>query len=308
MFGADHKIQHDKVFKNNLYVLYIIIAAISWGCISLVSRPQGNLGLSAMQVSVVRLFCTTIFMALGFFKLDKNFLKLDTRMLPLFMLAGANYLGLTFFYLSSIRENNSASVAAMLLYTCPIWLIVISRMVFKEKITLGKVIALVGTMGGCAMLLLTQEISISMKGLIFGVASGVCQALYSVFAKLLSKGASVETNTFYTFLFATVFSILFISPIEIKNVITAEPVKCVLLFVVLVIGMTIMPYMLYTIGISKVSIGYAGIICILEPVTSTIVGIVAFGDLINKWGVMGIVIVIMSLVLIEFEDSQRVAA
>lgn len=294
--------------KNNPHLLFIIVAAVSWGCIGLATRPLGALGLSSMQTTVVRLICTTLLMALLLLMRDRALFQIDIRKLPLFMLAGANFFGLTFFYLSAIRENNSASVAAMLLYTNPVWLTIFSRILFKEKITPVKIAALTGAMGGCALLLLTQEVSISLAGLIFGLLSGVSQALYSVFGKLLSKDNQAETNTFYTFLFATVVSLFFISPQEIHTVLGAQPLKCTALFAVLVIGMTIMPYTVYIAGLKKVPVGTAGIICILEPVVASIAGFLAFQDPINQWGVLGIVIVVLSLVLIEFDRKERTTA
>lgn len=290
--------------KKHYYLLYIIVAAISWGGICLATRPLGKIGLSSMQITVARLICTTVLMAILILIKDSSLFKINIRELPLFIVSGINFFGLTYFYLSSIRENQSASVAAMLLYTNPIWITILARIFFEEKITLQRIVALFGTMCGCALLLLTQEISVSVAGIIFGLLSGVCQALYSVFGKLLNKHNNAQTSTFYTFLFATLVALLFIIPSEIRNALVAKPFECAGLIVVLVVFMTIIPYTLYLKGIEVIPIGIAGIISILEPVIASLVGIIVFHDPINQWGIIGISIVILSLVKMEKQDKD----
>lgn len=284
-------------------IICVILAAVCWGCIGLVTRPLGDLGLSSMQITIVRMICTTIFMG-GFLLIkDKSLFKISVASLPVFLIAGANFFGLTFFYLSAIRENNSAPVAAMLLYTNPVWLTLFSRVLFKERVSILKLLSLAGAMAGCALLLLTQELSVSPLGILYGLLAGLSQALYSVFGKLLSKDNRAETNTFYTFLFSTLVALPFIDIAQVSSVTQNHLSVCLCLFSVLVIGLTILPYTVYIIGLKKVPVSVAGLLCILEPVVASVAGICFFGDPINTWGVIGIAIVVVSLLLIEFDNK-----
>ena len=68
--------------------------------------------------------------------------------------------------------------------------------------------------------------------------------------------------------------------------------------------MTIVPYTMYLKGIKGIPIGIAGILCILEPVVASVVGVIVFHDPMNKWGLLGILVVIGSLFLVESEKIE----
>ena len=287
----------------NLSLIFIIAAAVGWGCIGLATRPLGNAGLSSLQITIVRLIFTTLIMSLYLVVRNRKLFIIKLKDLPLFVLAGINFFCLLFFYISAIKENNSSSVAAMLLYTSPIWLTILSRIIFKEKITWVRIVALLGTMCGCCLLMLTQPLSVSLLGVVFGLLSGVSQALYSVFGKKLTSRNAAETNTFYTFLFATLCSLIFISPIEIGTFVKDNLSLSITAFSFLVVLMTVVPYTLYIAGLKNISVGVAGIICILEPIVASVLGFIVFSDPVNIWSILGIVIVIASLVFIELEEK-----
>ena len=289
--------------SKNLSLILILVAAVGWGCIGLATRPLGNAGLSSLQITIVRLIFTTLFMAIYLVVRDRKLFVIKLKDLPLLVVAGINFFCLLFFYISAIKENNSSSVAAMLLYTSPIWLTILSRIIFNEKVTWVRIVSLIGTVGGCCLLMLTQPISVSLSGVVYGLLSGVSQALYSVFGKKLTVRNVAETNTFYTFLFALICALIFISPIEIIAFVKQNTSLSITAFSSLVVLMTVIPYTLYLAGLKNVPVGVAGIVCILEPVVASILGFIVFNDPINVWCVCGIITVIASLILIEFEGK-----
>lgn len=284
-------------------IICVILAAVCWGCIGLATRPLGDLGLSSLQITIVRMICTTILMGGFLLVKDKSLFKITKASMPVFLIAGTNFFGLTFFYLSAIRENNSAPVAAMLLYTNPVWLTLFSCVIFKERVSSFKLISLGGTMAGCALLLLTQEVSASPLGIMYGLLAGLSQALYSVFGKLLSKNNHAETNTFYTFLFSTLVALPFFDITQVSAVFKNHFSACICLFSVLVVVLTILPYTVYIIGLKKVPVSVAGLLCIIEPVVASVAGTCFYGDQMNIGGILGIIFVVISLLLMELDKK-----
>ena len=64
---------------------------------------------------------------------------------------------------------------------------------------------------------------------------------------------------------------------------------------------TVLPYVLYTYGLSKTSAGKAAVLALVEPLTATIVGTVIFGEKTGILGVLGIIIVAVGLLYLSRE-------
>ena len=287
-----------KLIGRNLGVVAILIAALVWGCIGLFSRALGEAGFSPVQTVTVRSFFTVLFV-LGFL-LIKNPKALRIRPRDIWIFIGTGICSFMFFnicYMNSI-EQNSLSVACILMYTSPFWVFLLSPILFKEKNTLFGFLALCIAFGGSVMVCLTSSVSLTGNGLLYGILSGFGYALYSIFGKIASKKYSSITTIFYTFLFSFIAIVPFSHPAHLVSLLAAEPSNLLLSVSISIIN-TILPYTLYTYGLSKVSAGKASVISIIEPVAAAVVGFLAFGEAITFVSVCGMGLVLVGLVLYE---------
>ena len=204
----------------------------------------------------------------------------------------------------SIGEN-SLAVAAILLYTSPVFVMLLSMLFFKEKISAKKTAALICALCGCALVSFGGEVKISFAGLLLGVGSGLGYALYSIFGTVaLNRGYSTFTITFYTFLFASVaalscadFSLTL--PLFVSNVMN---VAIIALFSVWV---TVLPYLLYTRGMEYNNATVASIVSTVEPVVAALFGFFAFGENPGASGAAGMALVILSIVILNIRLAKR---
>lgn len=293
--------------KSVLGYAFVALAAVFWGFLSISSIPLGEAGLKPMQITFIRSFFSAAFIAvLVLIKSPRGF-KVKLKDLPVFL--GSGVLGfflLNVFYISSIEKNGSA-VAATLMYTSPVFVTIFARVFFKEKVSLIKVLLLVTTVGGCAMVTLGGAISISAVGVLLGLGSGVAFALYGVFSKIaVSRGYSSETSAFYTMAFSALASVFFAQPLSVfsaigsNGTVALHSLLCALLF-------TAVPYVLYPAGLNFISAVTAGIISIIEPVVAALVGVFAFHNDLGALGICGMVVVIASLVLMTIFDSHKLS-
>ena len=124
--------------KNSVYSMFVILSGVLWGIISTFLKGLYSAGFSALQVMFFRGFISSVFMAIFVFVKDKSLLKFKLKDIWLFL--GTGVISLTFFslcYFYTILESG-ASVAVILLYTSPIFVLIMSVLFFKEKITLVK--------------------------------------------------------------------------------------------------------------------------------------------------------------------------
>lgn len=282
----------------------IIAAAALWGVISFFSRPLNDYGFSSAEITFVRSLLSVGFLGVFLLLKDKSLFKVALRDLPLLLFLGAGcFMTVCMLYTLSIEENGS-SVASMLEYTSPVWTVIIARFVFKERITFVKVIALAGVLSGCALLSFGGEIRLTVKGLIFGLGTGLALAFYGVVSKVTAKKYSSETITFYMFLFSALGAFFVATAWNVPAKIAFEPAS-IPYFAGFAALSTALAYILFTTGVKTVSAGKASMLSSIEIIVAAIVGLVVFRDDIGLIGYIGIAVTICSLIFLETCDTNR---
>ena len=285
-----------------LAVLFVVIAGTLWGCIGIFVRRYEALGLDSMQTVTVRIFFAAVLFALFVLIYKPKLYLIRLRDLWCFLGTGIISVGLfTYFYFSSIHLS-SMSVAAVLLYTAPAFVMLFSLVLFKEKLTVPKVISLILAVLGCAMTtgVIGGELYVTLAGFLFGLGSGVCYALYSIFSRFaLDRGYEPFTITLYTFLFAAAASLAVTDIRPVVGVVFADS-GSVLYALLFAVTSCVLPYVFYTLGLKYISSATASIIATIEPVVATIVGALVFAEPIAvPFGYLGVGLVFLSVVLIN---------
>jgi len=285
--------------KNRVSILLILIAGILWGCIGLFVRTLNSWGISSMEIVELRAFVTLIAMLIVLLIYDRKMLRIKLKDIWCFF--GTGLLSIVFFnycYFKTIGLA-SMSVAAVLLYTAPAIVMVLSFFLFKEKFNARKVISLVMTFIGCVLVtgFVGSDTHLSFGSILVGLGAGLGYALYSIFSRYaLERGYSTFTITFYTFLVASIGT-LFISDTKLVISTVAQSPARIIVAVAFGIVSTVLPYICYTLGLKNVENGKASIIASIEPVTATVLGIIIFSEPVTLTGILGVILVIVALAI-----------
>lgn len=124
--------------KDKLKYLYVLSAGCLWGIISLFLKPLLNMGFS--QVQTVALRCLIAAAVLGAVMLVKDKSLFRFKIVDIWCFLGTGLVSLMFFsicYFYSMTYNG-VCVAVILLYTSPVFVMLSSLLLFKEKITYKK--------------------------------------------------------------------------------------------------------------------------------------------------------------------------
>ena len=284
-----------------LSVFFVLLAGTLWGMIGLFVRRYEEMGLNSLQIAAVRISLAAVMFALFVLIYRPRLFKIRLRHLWCFLGTGIVSVALfTYCYFTAIHLSDF-SVAAVLLYTAPAFVMLFSLILFKEKMTLMKGISLVLAVLGCAMVtgFIGGEPKITLEGMFFGLGSGVCYALYSIFSRFaLERGYEPFTVTAYTFLLAAVVTVALTDVRPVIDAVTADA-GSVLFALLFALESCVLPYVFYTLGLKGVSASTAAIIATVEPVVATIVS-AACGDEIGvPFGYIGVALVFLSVVLIN---------
>ena len=279
------------------YTISVIAAGVLWGIISIFIKGLNGGNLSPVQILQLRAIIASVLMAPCLFIIDKKLLCFSLK--DIWMFIGTGVISLTFFsmcYFQTIIESG-ASVAVILLYTSPIFVILFSLVLFKEKVTAVKLTALIMTFIGCIMVsgLGRDGGGITAKGFIVGLGSGLGYALYSIFSRYALKKYHVLTITFYTFLFSGITIIPF-SGLEMSSIIS-QP-QLLLYGVGIAMFCTVLPYLFYTFGMTMLETGKAAILVTVEPLVGTLVGCCLYGEPMTIVKAFGILLTFGAVILL----------
>ena len=291
--------------KNNaLGDILIIIAGLFWGSMGIFVRHLNSLGFSSIQVACLRLVTAGILFALILLIKDPKGFKIRARDIPLFLALGiVSILFFTCCYFTAIRIM-TMSTAAILLYTSPIWVMILAIIFLKEKITVQKIIALVLAFAGC-VLVSGFGGKVTVIGILVGLGSGLGYGLYSIFGTFALKKYTPFTVTCYTFLIAGAGSIVVSNPADLTEKITAVDNKLSLLgFVLLTSVVTaVIPFLLYTLGLNRTTAGKAAVLATVEPAAATLFGFFIMKETIGPVAICGIVLVFAAIVVLSVRKT-----
>lgn len=290
-----------------LGIVLVLAAGILWGFSGFFVNHLKPRGVSSPQIGIMRLGFTFIIMLIWTLLFRRDVLRAPKRCYKFFAGAGAlGMVGSTVFYFYSI-EMTSMAVAAVLMYTAPIIVVVLSIFIFREHLTALKSICCIASFAGAALVsgIAGGVGSISVPGLLFGCAAGFSYALYSVFSSIaLSKGAQPLSVTVYAFGCAAVAMIPFGNIPSLVGKIASDPV-----IVLIALGQALVsclaPYVLYTIGLKFTDASNASIMSTVELVAATVIGFLAFGETVGIPAIIGIVLVIGSVVMLNVHIPHK---
>ncbi len=285
--------------------LAVILSGVCWGVINIFAKRLAASGLTSLQISAIRMtIAFIVFTAVVLIK-DRKLFRIDLRDVWIFACTGIISIVLfnTFYFHTAI--NSQASVAVVLLYTSPVFVMVLSAIIFKEKITARKIIALIFTVAGCVLVSGIAGGSYTLPPLVLmsGIASGFFYALYSIFGNIALEKYDTLTVTVWTFIFAFISAVSLGSPGKIVDAFVNEPVL-ILWGVGIGIISTVMPYFLYTWGLKRMEPTKAAILVAVEPVVGAVIGIFLFREPHDLLKITGIVFIITAIIILNFRVKK----
>ncbi|RFB14854.1 EamA family transporter [Bacillus sp. HNG] len=285
--------------------LSIAAGASLWGIIGLFVSNLYAIGFTPLQVVAVRAIAASIFLIT--YALLKNPHAFKIKMSDSKYFIGTGIISIVLFNwcMFVAIEETSISVAAILLYTAPAFVTIFARFLFKEKLTIRKMLALAVTIVGCAFVVGVFPNftgTISLFGLIVGIGSGFFYALYSIFGKFALEKYDSLTVTVYTFIFAAVAVTPFSGIWSSLNLFA--DIKSWMYIIGLGFLSTMLAFILYTKGLQHIESSRASIIATIEPVVAAIIGFFIFQETLQAWQYVGIIMVIAAVIIVQ-EKSER---
>lgn len=297
---------------NTRGTLLIISAGMLWGSMGLFVRQLYAVGFTPPQAAAMRLCIAGVaFTCILLIRQPRNAL-IRPRDIPLFLGLGlASILFFTVCYFTAIQIM-SMSAAAILLYTSPLWVMLMSALFFREKLTAQKGVSLALAVTGCALVsgIASGDAALTPFGVAVGLGAGIGYALYSILGTIALRRYTPYAVTAYTFVIAGIGSLFVCDLPDAVATFSAAPNALALGGFILLYGIvtTVAPFLLYTLGLNDVSAGKAAILATTEPLVATLLGMAVFGEALTPFNAVGIACVIAAIVLLNIKTRKQNSA
>lgn len=297
--------------KANKGYAMVLIAALMWGSIGVFINALTALGLSSASIAALRLLVGAAILVPVLM-----FMGTRARHVPdgapsgpwalfratpwsLFFCALVGVVGLAsanlLYYLS--MGEVGMSTASVLLYTMPVFGVVLGRVLYGEPLSANKALAVVLNITGCVLAVTNGSfagIAFSAFGVGAGVLAGFMGALLAVFSKVATERMHPLAVTFYGF----VFGGLFMAAVAFPWRDVAAAMSLELAGVLFVFGLvpTALAYIFYMGGLSMgLEASKVPVVASFETVATVMVGIFLYAEDAGLVKVLGICLVLMSI-------------
>jgi drug/metabolite transporter, DME family len=278
---------------------FIILAAFCWGGIGPVSKYAFAQGMTPLEVAFWRaLFGWIVF---GTHAVWTRQTRVKRQDLPWVLSFGL--WGVSLFYGSYLLaiEGGGAALAAVLLYTAPLWVVVLARIFLGESLTRLKLLCVMLGTSGVALVAFGQGAhhlgGASTRSVAWGLLAGLLYGVYYVFGKKYLRSYATPT----LFLYALPVGALGLAPFI--TISFPEP-KTLLAVVFLALVSTFAAYSLNYAGLRRLESSRAATVATIEPVIAGAAAWVWWGETFTALGYVGSGMILLGVVLLMMSSAH----
>lgn len=276
--------------------IYTALSAIIFGLMPLLTKIIIARGATSLTIAFFRVFYVTIvlFFVLKIKKIDLHLEKRDLLSAMLTSIFGS---GLTIIILNESYNYVDTGIATSLHFLYPLFVAILCCFFYGEKIKKKQIISLSFALVG--IICFMSKGNGSLFGYFLAIASGLTYAYYLV---KMDKTGLVKMNalklSFYLALFTTIE--IFTMNLFMQDVVFKMDALSYGLLLVLALSSSFLATVLLQKGVLLLGSTRASFICLLEPVTSMIVGILWLNEAftLNK-GLGGLAIIISLIIFLK---------
>lgn len=284
----------------------IIAAAVLWGSIGIAGRAVFHHGVVPLEAAFFRALIAVVLVTGYVLATDRGLLRVRAADLLLFAAFGLVSVAVFFFvYLYAISRTNIAT-AAILLYTAPVFVILLSAVLFREPLTRAKIAAAFLAFMGCVLVVRgydPQSLRPNLPGVLAGLASGFAYAMYTIFGKTALRRYSPITTLFYSLGFGAMFLGIAAIPLGVVRLSHTPAAWGVIAYLGLVI--TLVSAWLYLGGLQHVEAGRASLVATIEPVVAAVLGFLFLGERLEGWQILGGALVLIAVLVVQLSRTSE---
>lgn len=295
--------------KPTLGYLLIFLAGAGWGTGGIWVTNMSQMGASSLMTGFTAHLFALPFLGLAILATKglKGF-KLTKRGLVFALIMGIVTKGFFKMAYDTTVASVGVSTGAVLLYTAPVFVAIMSMLVFKEKLYANNYLALAMNLVGVFLMVTLGDFAnfnVAPLGILVGLLSAMLHASNTIMAKISGDSEDPLTMAFYMLVFSAIMQFFFAQPWTPANIELLTNTEFLFWAVINAFVTGAVGNLLYLKGMStNIDASKAPVISSVEVIVATLMGMFIFNEQMNWIGVVGITLMLASIYLMNQEPKQ----
>ena len=275
--------------------IYVLLAGFGFGFLGIFGRLAFTRGLNVGEILTWRFIFASIILWVFVFIFKRKFIFLSRTQIFISMALGVfGYSLFSTLYFMAI-EGISVSLAALLLFTFPIFVNIGAHFFLKERMTKIQLISLLMATVGIASLVWGPLFITSFRAVIYALLAAVSYSIYVLLSSRYQKGVQPLASSLYVITSAAVALWLFHQPsFERLSHFTFDELMILLGLATIC---TVAPLTLFLAGLQKLSSSKASVVVMIEPVVAAVAAWLLLDEKLSPIQIGGAMLVLFSLYL-----------
>lgn len=292
-----------------IYLILPIIAGIMFGSSGIFVRTLTQNGIDQTTLLFLRFSIAMIPIIIAVLITDRKLFRLNSSDLPLVLLCAICIIGLNLCYNQSMNTV-PLSLAAVLLSTAPIFVLIFAYVLFRERITSKKIICMCLAILGCFLMTGALEdnlTQIPLLGIVSGIGAALFWAVYLMASKkLIENGNHTFTILFYSVIFITLVLLPFTNFNQITGFISINPTWNIIFLIIHSTFSFALPYIFSTVSLNYIDSGVSSILLSgAEPFAALIFGLSLYSEIPTILMFCGFIMTILAMMMLSRADVEK---
>ena len=280
-------------------ILLIAISAASFGTLAIFGRFLYADGLDTFTMLFLRFGLAALLMLVILLLRREKFPR-GKILLPLIGMGAVGYVGQSFSYLTAIQYA-SAGLVALLLYLYPMFVFILSVIVFHEKATWVKIVAILIALLGTA--LTVDPAGGQLPGILLAISAALIYSVYIIVGTNVMKHVSPMQSSLVIFASAgTVYGIL----MAFNGVHLPSTGSGWINTLCIVLVATVLPVIAFLAGLERIGPTHAAMLSTLEPVVTVLLAAWIFGERLQSIALLGGCMILMAVILLTRGEAGKI--
>lgn len=278
-------------------VIHVILSMILWGTIGIFRR---YIDLSSSLLAFARGIVGALFLYV-FLKMRKyNTPKIQSKKQVWLLILSGALMGLNWLCLFEAYNYTSVATATLCYYMQPIMIVLVSPLLFKEKLTSKKLLCVAVALLGMVFVSGVLETQVGgFLGIVLGLLAAVLYGIVVIMNKFITDVDSYQ-KTMIQLVSAACIMIPYMIITSDTLVVTMDVVSILMLLIVCIVH-TGIAYALYFGAIPHMKTQTVALLSYLDPVVAILLSAIVLQEPLTILGIIGAVCILGSTIVSERE-------
>ena len=284
-----------KIDKNKLK---IILAMLIWGTMGIFIK---TIPLSSLEIAFYRSIIGALFIIILSISQKEKWNKEDLRKDLKILIPSGIALGAGWVLLFQGYKNTTVSIATLSYYIAPVFIVILSIIVLKEKITRKKILCIIVAIIGLLLVLDIKNLGNigdnNLLGIIYSVLAAVFYAIVVILNKFIKK-LSGSKVTIVQLLVSTIILMPFTILNSTRSLMSLDMLS---LFLLLLVGIvhTGIAYLLYFSSVKQIEGQSISILSYMDPIFALVIAGLFLGEKMTLIQLFGGILILGSAYVSE---------